>query len=382
MWRRLVALWRSWDSPLLALTGALLVLGLAAIYSSSLSRPELSSLFWRQLIGVGLGLVCFLAAAWFDYRNYRSWSRLIYLSSLVLLIVVLVFGHTIRGTTGWLRFGFLSFQPVEAVKLLWIMALGSYLAYVGPPLTWRKTLVAGLLLVPLLGLVLLQPDFGSGFVLVAVWGVMLAAVPKSKRWWWGMGALALAVVLLGSLFLKGYQRDRLSTFFNPQGDPLGSGYNVTQSVVAVGAGGLWGRGLGLGTQSQLHFLPEQQTDFIFASIAEELGLLGAGLVVGLWLAFFLRLTWLMRRLRDDFAVLVAIGIFTMFITQVALNIGMNLGLAPVVGLTLPFLSFGGSSLVVSLAAVGVLENLARNFGRMAPQEAVGSIDRAAGLVVH
>jgi rod shape determining protein RodA len=153
-------------------------------------------------------------------------------------------------------------------------------------------------------------------------------------------------------------------------------------MVAVGAGGLWGRGLGLGTQSQLHFLPEQQTDFIFASIAEELGFLGAGLVVALWLAFFLRLAWLIRRLRDDYAVLLAIGIFTTFAVQVALNIGMNLGLAPVVGLTLPFLSFGSSSLVMSLAAVGVLQNLARTYGHMAPQEAVGSIDRGAPAVLQ
>ncbi len=186
MWRKLVELWRSWDSPLLALTGSLLAVGLAAIYSSSLSRPELANLFGRQLVGVGVGLGCLLAAAWFDYRNYRSWSRLIYFGSLALLVMVLMFGSTIRGTTGWFRLGSLSFQPVEAVKLLWVMALGSYLAHVGPPLTWRKTLTSGVLLAPLLTLVLLQPDFGSGFVLVAVWGVMLAAVPKSKRWWGGM----------------------------------------------------------------------------------------------------------------------------------------------------------------------------------------------------
>ncbi len=382
MWRKLIELWRSLDGTLLALTASLLALGLAAIYSSSLSQPELSSLLARQLVGVAVGVVALVACASFDYRHYRAWSRLIYVVALGLLVVVLLLGHTVRGTTGWLRVGAFGLQPVEVVKLLWVMSLGSYLAHVGPPLTWRKTLVSGLLLAPLFILVLLQPDFGSAAVLAMAGFAMLVAMPKPKRWWLGMAVLLVLAAGAGSVFLKDYQRARLRTFFNPRADVLGSGYNVTQSVVAVGAGGFWGRGLGLGTQSQLHFLPEQQTDFIFASLAEELGFLGAGLVIALWLAFFLRLTWLIRRLRDDYAVFIAIGIFTTLAVQVALNIGMNLGVAPVVGLTLPFLSFGSSSLVVSLAAVGVLENLARTYGRMAPQEAVGSIDRGAEVVLH
>lgn len=375
MWRKLFDVWRSWDGTLFALTLSLLFIGLAGLYSTSLSQPAAADLFPRQLIGVGLGLLILFTIAALDYRTYRSWSRIIYLSAIALLVAVLLLGRTVRGTTGWLRFGVLNFQPVEAVKFLWVMALASYLAHVGPPLTVKKTLVASLLLAPLLGLVLAQPDFGSGLILVVVWGVLLAAMPKPKHWWLMMGLVILIVGLVGSFFLKDYQRGRLLTFFDPQADPLGRGYNVTQSIIAIGAGGLWGRGLGLGTQSQLQFLPEQHTDFIFASISEELGLVGGGLILVLWLAFFTRLIWLIRRLRDDFAVLVGIGIFSIFASQVVLNIGMNLGLAPVVGLTLPFFSFGSSSLVMSLAAVGVLENLARQYGRNAPQDALGSIDR-------
>jgi rod shape determining protein RodA len=375
MWRKLFDVWRNWDGTLFALTLSLLFIGLAGLYSTSLSQPAAVSLFPRQLIGVGLGLLILFTIAALDYRTYRSWSRIIYLSAIALLVAVLLLGRTVRGTTGWLRFGILGFQPVEAVKFLWVMALASYLAHAGPPLTAKKTLVASLLLVPLLGLVLAQPDFGSGLILVVVWGVLLAAMPKPKHWWLMMGLVILIVGLAGSFFLKDYQRGRLLTFFDPQADPLGRGYNVTQSIIAVGAGGLWGRGLGLGTQSQLHFLPEQHTDFIFASISEELGLVGSGLILILWLAFFTRLIWLIRRLRDDFAVLVGIGIFSIFASQVVFNIGMNLGLVPVVGLTLPFFSFGSSSLVMSLAAVGVLENLARQYGRNAPQDALGSIDR-------
>lgn len=231
------------------------------------------------------------------------------------------------------------------------------------------------MLLPLLGLVIAQPDFGSAAVLVAIWAVLLAAVPKSRRWWVVMGLLVIGVAVVGSFFLKGYQRDRIRTFLDPQADPLGRGYNITQSIVAVGSGGWWGRGFALGTQSQLHFLPEQQTDFIFASIAEDLGFVGAGLVLALWLAWFGRILWLVRRFKDDFAVLVTVGIFTIFALQVSLNIAMNMGLAPIVGLPLPFLSFGGTSMVMSLAAVGLLQNLARHYKGDAPYGEGARLDR-------
>lgn len=363
-------MWQSWDVPLMTFTVLLMVVGLAELYSSSLSRPELTPLLYRQLTGAGIGFVALLLSARTNYRIYRSWSRLIYFLSLALLGLVLIAGQTLRGTTGWLNLGFFSFQPVELVKFMWVLVLAGYLAYVGPPLTWAKTVAASLLLLPLIGLVLAQPDFGSGFMLIVVWAVLLAAVPKGRSWWIAMGALVIMAILIGSVFLKDYQRDRLSTFLNPRSDPLGSGYNVTQSVIAVGSGGLWGRGLGLGTQSQLKFLPEQHTDFIFASIAEELGFVGGALVLGLWVGFMSRVVWLIRRLRDDYAVLVALGIGSLIAVQAVMNIGMNMGLAPVVGVPLPFMSFGSSSLVASLLAVGILQNLAVHYGRQAPTTVV------------
>ncbi|MDP3986079.1 MAG: FtsW/RodA/SpoVE family cell cycle protein [Candidatus Veblenbacteria bacterium] len=366
MWQKLRVVWQSWDVLLLLFTLLLLVVGLAELYSSSLSRPELSPLFSRQLAAAALGLGAMLLASLADYRLYRSWSKLIYVVAVALLVVVLVFGQTLRGTTGWLRWGEAGFQPVELVKYLWVIALASYLAYVGSPLTAPKTVVTTVLLLPLLGLVLAQPDFGSGFLLLVVWAVLLGVVPKPRRWWVIMGGLVLVVGVIGSLFLRSYQQERLLTFFDPHRDPLGSGYNVTQSVVAVGSGGWWGRGLGLGTQSQLKFLPEQHTDFVFASLAEELGLVGSLLVLALWVGWFSRVLKLIRRLRDDFAVLVAVGILSLFAVQVVLNIGMNLGVAPVVGITLPFVSYGGSSLIVSLAAVGILQNMMRQYGWQAP----------------
>ncbi len=374
MWRRLVLVLRDWDWPLFIFTILLLLLGLAELYSSSFSRPEVKDLFYRQLVGAGLGLLLMIIASAIDYRVYRSWSRVIYLFILLLLVAVLLFGYTVRGTTGWLRFGILNFQPVEAVKFLLVIVLASFLSQAGPPLSINKTLRAVIVLFLPVGLVLGQPDFGAAFVLLAAGGALLISMPKSPRWWLIIGGAAVGLLLLGSFFMKDYQLARLNALVNPQADPLGSGYNVTQSVVAVGAGGWWGRGLGLGTQSQLKFLPEQHTDFIFASIAEELGLIGSYLMLGLWAAFFTRLVWLLRRVRDDFATLVIIGIFSIFAVQVTFNIGMNIGLLPVVGLTLPFVSFGSSSLVVSLAAVGLLFNLGRQYGKGAPREAL-PIDR-------
>ncbi|MFA4819086.1 MAG: rod shape-determining protein RodA [Patescibacteria group bacterium] len=381
MWRRLLATVRDWDWPLFIFTILLLCLGLAELYSSSLSRPEIKDLFYHQLAVAGFGLVLMVVISAIDYRVYRSWARVIYLLMIIMLALALVFGLTIRGNAGWLRLGNFGFQPVELVKFLSVIVLASFLSHVGPPLNTAKTIKAIIILLIPVVLVLAQPDFGSAFVLAASSGALLVSLPKSRRWWLIMVGLALAVALAGSFFLKGYQRDRLSVLINPQADPLGRGYNVTQSVIAVGAGGWTGRGLGLGTQSQLKFLPEQHTDFIFSSIAEELGAVGGILVLGLWAAFFIRIVWLLRRVRDDFAVLVTIGIFSIFAIQVGFNIGMNLGLLPVVGLTLPFVSYGGSSLLVSLAAIGLLFNLSRQYGKSAPREAVGEIDRRGSTVI-
>ena len=359
---------RTWDGVLFVLSFLLLLVGLAALYASSRVRPEVVTLFNHQLIGAGLGLIVLVLAAAVDYHTYRSWSKVLYVFALVLLVLVLLFGRTINGTTGWFRFSGISFQPVELVKFIWILVLANYLSRVGPPLNLGKTVAVVLLGLPPIGLILWQPDLGSVLMMVITTAVLLFAIPKPRRWWAVVAAVLIVVALVGTFFLKPYQKNRIATFLNPQADPLGSGYNVTQSIIAVGAGGWWGRGLGLGTQSQLSFLPEQHTDFIFASIAEELGVVGSLLVIGLWIGVLGRIWWLLRRLRDDFAVLIALGIGGLLLVQVVLNIGMNLGLAPVVGITLPLVSYGGSSLIATMGAIGILQNLARHYGRRAPQE--------------
>lgn len=370
MWRKFLAVWQSWDVLLFVFVVLLITVGLAELYSSTFVRPELTSFFYRQLVAAVIGLLAMLGLSFIDYRLYRSWSKLIYVVAVLLLVVVLIFGQTLRGTTGWLRWGELGFQPVELVKIMWVLIMSSYLAYVGSPIDYRKTMASALLLLPLVGLVLLQPDFGSGFLLIVIWASLLAVAPKTAKWWLVMGGMAVAVILMGSFFIKDYQQERLLNFINPSRDPLGSGYNVTQSMIAVGAGGWWGRGLGVGTQSQLKFLPEQHTDFVFASLAEELGLVGSLLILLLFVGFFSRLWRLLRRLRDDFAILVTVGFGVLLLVQVVLNIGMNLGLAPVVGITLPFLSYGGSSLLSSLIAVGILQNFAKQYGWQAPTKEI------------
>ncbi|HBV33474.1 TPA: rod shape-determining protein RodA [Patescibacteria group bacterium] len=368
MTRRLAKIFAGWDWILLAASLILILVGLASHYASALGEgiPLGDSIFAKQAVAAAIGLVALLIASQVDFNVYRSWARLLYVFMILILGTVLIFGEQVRGTRGWFLLGGLSFQPVELAKLLFIISLAAYLAYLGPPLNFKKTLGSSLILLPPLLLVLWQPDFGSAALLALIFLAMLATVPKRRRWWLWAGALIIVVMSLTWLGLKDYQKSRLQVFLNPHLNPLGTGYNVTQSVIAVGSGQWLGRGLGLGTQSQLDFLPEQQTDFIFASVAEELGLVGAGLVLVLFGVWFARVIRLMRRLRDDFSLLVTGGIAGIVFIQVALNISMNMGMAPVIGLPLPFLSSGGSSLVITMLAVGMLENLARHYSGQAP----------------
>ena len=207
-------------------------------------------------------------------------------------------------------------------------------------------------------LVMFQPDFGSAALMMGVWALMLlmAGMDRKVMLWSLMGGVTLMV---GSwLFLfQDFQKERVMTLLQPERDPLGIGYNVTQARIAIGSGRLWGKGLGFGSQSQLQYLPEAQTDFIFAAIAEEFGFVGVLLVLGAFLLLFWRLWMLLRRVRDDFSTFLIVGFTAMLGIQMVVNIGMNLGLVPVTGLPLPFVSYGGSSLVSSLIAFGILESI-------------------------
>jgi rod shape determining protein RodA len=352
----------------------LVVFGLSALYSTSLAgvnpssylsgaaeavNPDFSN-FWKQFWFAVVGVMLALAVPVFDYRTFSKMSRLLYLLAAGLLLAVLIFGTTIRGTTGWFGIAGFGIQPVELVKLLSVIFLAKYFSdRAGKVKTMRHVLISGSAVGVLFLLVMMQPDFGSGFLLVSVWAVLVlvSGIRRSH-----LALMALAFVLV-SVFawvfvLKPYQKDRVTAFLDPNSDPLGRGYNVTQSIIAIGSGGVTGQGMGYGSQSQLRFLPERQTDFIFAVIAEELGFLGVLFLCSLFVVVFWRGYLLVRSSRDDFTLYLALGITASLALEVFVNLGGNLRLMPVTGVTLPFVSYGGSSLIMKFMMIGVLQSVA------------------------
>lgn len=339
------------------------VFGLAVLYSTSLGGAEGAGDFGnfrKQVIFLGAGVLVALLFPLFNYRSLAAFSWVLYAVSAALLVAVLLFGHTVRGTTGWFGIGGLGIQPVELVKLFLIIWLARYFSvYARDPSGLKPLIGSGFGLAGIFLLVMLQPDLGSAFLLLVTWGFMLIASGIKKKHLMIMGAIALALAVCGWFFLlKPYQRDRIAVFMNPERDPLGKGYNVTQSVIAIGSGGVTGKGLGFGSQSQLRFLPERQTDFIFAVLAEELGFIGVILVSVLFAAFFCRGYLLAASSRDDFTLFLVLGIVISIAAEIFVNIGGNLRLLPVTGITLPFVSYGGSSLLVKYLMVGVLGSIA------------------------
>ncbi len=317
------------------------------------------STFYKQLIYFGLGLIILFSFSFLDYRWLRNYAYVLYIVSAILLILVLIFGATIRGTTGWFKIGPASFQPVELVKIFLIIFLAYFFSQYGEQLfQLKKILISGLFAGGLILLVILQPDLGSALIFLAIWLGLLFLVRTKKRYLvLIIGSLALVMVASFFLVLKDYQQERILTFMDPGRDPLGTGYNLSQSLIAVGSGQFWGRGLGLGTQSQLNFLPEQENDFIFAAISEELGFFGAGLILLLFTILFYRLFKMIRKSNDDFAYFVVCGFLIYLFVQLFINVGMNMGIMPITGLPLPFVSAGGSSLLTLFLALAIIQSI-------------------------
>lgn len=352
---------RGLDIGLLTVTVILLVVGIAALLSFSLNTGAVGQdLVIRQSIFALLGLTAVWFLAKTDYRFFAGLHWVLYGFSIALLVAVMFFGRTINGTTGWFNLGFAQLQPVEFVKVAMAVVLAKFfsdhqdelqeLSFVG-----RSALVAA---VPVL-LVMAQPDFGSAFVLIAMWLGILIVVPVPKKYLLMIfSAFAVLSVVAWFGLLKPYQKDRILTFVHPASNSRGAGYNVKQSVTAIGSGGWFGRGLGLGPQSQLNFIPERQTDFIFATIGEELGFVGGGAVILLFGLLFWRLMLMFRRSQDMFSGLLVVSLAVVLFVHVIINIGMNIGVFPVTGIPLPFISYGGSALLANLLAVGLLESVA------------------------
>ncbi len=358
---RLSSYWRQFDWPLFVAVFALIAMGLAAIYSVALSQESTNFLFVKkQLVALALGVLVFGVLAFSNYRFLRSYSLVLYVFAILLLVAVLFFGATLRGTTGWFTlFGF-SFQPVELVKFILVIVLARYFAErARRRIGIREIIESGIIALVPASLVLLQPDLGSAMVLVVAWALMLLVTGVKKSHLIALAAIAVLVAGLGWFFvLADYQKERLVTFVDPASDPLDQGYNVTQAMIAIGSGQWFGRGLGFGSQSQLKFLPAAQTDFIFAVIAEELGFLGVMLVLVAFGLLFFRIWRLAKLAMDDFTTYILLGFGFVLLFEFVVNVGMNLGLMPVTGIALPLVSYGGSSLLVTLAMLGIIESIA------------------------
>src|SRR5215469_5829668 len=337
-----------------ALAGVGLISVLSATWAGA--RHPTDPLVIRQLIWIGVGVALMTAAALFDYRALNAYAYPFYAVALGLLVVVAVAGQSTGGSRRWINLGLLKLEPSEIAKLAVVLVMVHYLREEPPRGGWRahQMLIPAILLAVPAALVLKQPDLGTALILVMITGTLVFV---SGLNWRTMAVVVLGAVLVAPVawhYLKPYQRERLVSFLNPQSDPLGAGYHIIQSEIAIGSGGAWGKGMFQGTQARLNFLPEQTTDFIFAVYAEEFGFAGSILLLGLYAALIARGAWIARHARDRFGSLLAVGVSGIIFWQVAINIGMATGMLPVVGITLPLVSYGGSSLIAMMTAAGVL----------------------------
>lgn len=362
----ILRVFKYFDWPLFSSVIILALLGLMMIYSTGLSSPDADSRLWvKQAIFLLAGLGVFFFLASLDYHYFQKVSTPLYLLALLLLVLVLIFGLEVRGSTRWFDLGLFNFQPAELSKLALLVVLAKYFQKThGLVQKFRYVLWSAVYFILPAGLILMQSDLGSAAVHGAVWLGMLLISPMPRRYFLYLLVIFLAVSAISWQFvLQDYQRDRVHSFIDPASDPLGRGYNVLQSIVAVGSGGWTGQGLARGLQSQLRFLPERQTDFIFASTVEELGFAGGALILALFGFLLHRQIRIFRKARDEFGTYLAAGTTFLFFFQIVVNAGMNVGLIPVTGITLPFVSYGGSSLLVSFALLGIQENIARHTQR-------------------
>ncbi|MBA3046988.1 rod shape-determining protein RodA [Patescibacteria group bacterium] len=360
MFNKITLYLKNFDWILFVAVLFLVCFGLIEIYSIALGQNEIDLLnFKKQIFFIAAGLAVLFVFAFWDYYNLRSYSVYIYLFGAALLLGVLFFGQEIRGTKGWFYLWEFGLQPVEFIKFILILFLARYFSSASLKINPLKHLaITALGTFVFIALVLLQPDFGSALILFLLWFSMVALAGFKKKYFIVI-VLILSILMAGgwTFIFKDYQKQRVITFINPSNSPLKQGYNVAQSIIAVGSGGLAGRGLGFGSQSQLKFLPEAQTDFVFAVVAEELGFLGVSLAFIFFAVFFYRCLAALKNVNNDFGVFFILGGMSLIFIEMFINIGMNIGLLPVVGISLPFLSYGGSAMFSKLMIVGVIESI-------------------------
>lgn len=332
-------------------------------------------LFERQVIWVIVAVVIFLVFSIMDWRFLKRTDVIVtlFLLNCGILIALFSLGKVVHGAQSWFNFGSFSFQPADISKLILILVLAKYFSRRHIEIRqFRHIIISGIYAFVIFLLVFLQPDFGSAIVIFFIWLGMVLVSGLSKK---HLAVVLLAgVVAFASLWyfiFEDYQKDRIITFINPMTDIRGAGYNAYQSMVAVGSGGILGKGVGYGTQSRLNFLPEYQTDFIFAAFAEEWGFIGAFIIVGLYVVLVRRIIKSALVGISNFEVLFGLGVAVYFIAHIVINVGMNIGLLPVTGITLPFMSYGGSHLVAEFGALGILMGM-RKYARTVHKEAASN----------
>ncbi|MFH1980869.1 MAG: rod shape-determining protein RodA [Pseudomonadota bacterium] len=349
------------DWGLLALTAAIGIAGVITLYSavSSDGASSQNPLFIKQLIWFGCGTVGMVVSFLFSYKTLERWAYVIYFACIAMLVWVLIFGKVVGGSRRWLALGPASLQPSELVKIAVIIVLARVFAKVANArgLTFRELLQPmALTLIPFL-LIVRQPDLGTAMVMALIAVSITIFVKIERRTLIALVSCCTVSVPAVWFFLKGYQKQRILTFFNPDRDPLGAGYHIIQSKIAIGSGMISGKGFLKGTQNALSFLPEQHTDFIFSVLAEEWGLIGASVLILLFLFMILWALNIAQHCRDPFGTILSVGVTAMIFWQVFINIGMVMGLLPVVGVTLPFISYGGSSIITVMIGIGMLLNV-------------------------
>lgn len=347
------------------LLAILLVIGVGMLLLYSAGGQDLNLIF-RQVIRVGMALTVMLAIAQINPDRMRDAAYGMYLVGLVLLLAVLLFGHEGKGAQRWLDLGVFKFQPSEIIKLAVPILIARFISERSlPPSAWRIIVALVLIALPTV-MIAKQPDLGTS-ILIASSGLLVLFL-AGIRWRIIIGFIALCASAAPVLwyFMHDYQRRRVLTFLNPENDPLGAGYHIIQSKIAIGSGGLFGQGWLQGRQSHLEFLPERSTDFIFAVIAEEFGLVGTGILIALFMIIAARGLYIASQAQTSFAGLLAGSISITFLVYVFVNIGMVTGLLPVVGVPLPLISYGGTSMVTLLAGFGILMSIHTHRRMMTP----------------
>ena len=366
---RVSVVWRAFDAQLATYAALLLCFGLALAYSNTSTAGvgilDGGSVFLRALMWTAIALAVFLVATSFDYHWLKTFAWPLYAVQLGLLVLTLAIGGGVGGTSRWVSIFGLQFQFSELAKVLMIVVLANYLgSRIGRLGSLWSMVGAGILAGPPFVLVLMQPDLGTALVFGAILVATLFMSGASLRW---LGILAAAAVaafpFVWTYVLADYQKARLTAFLNPLADIQGTGYQLYQAQIAVGSGGWFGKGLTNGTQNALGLLPVQDTDFVFAILAEELGFVGAIVVIGLFVALLWRVLTAGWRSKDPFGTIFACGVAAMLLFQLFVNVGMVIGIMPITGIPLPFISHGGASLISIALALGILQSINIRQGR-------------------